>query len=93
MRKASCSFCAPFECAIRIDELWDTLKDHYTGQNSMINKEITVKGFARQDRKYKPNKPWILESDIPSLWKFMLPNPEEDELRGDCPSEVGKMVI
>ena len=32
-----------FECAIRIDELWDTLKDHYTGQNSMINKEITVK--------------------------------------------------
>ena len=34
-----------FECAIRIDELWDTLKDHYTGQNSMINKEITVKGL------------------------------------------------
>ena len=32
-----------FECAIRIDELWDTLKDHYTGQNSMINKEITVR--------------------------------------------------
>ena len=32
-----------FDCAIRIDELWDTLKDHYTGQNSMINKEITVK--------------------------------------------------
>ena len=32
-----------FECAIRIDELWDTLKDHYTGQNSMITKEITVR--------------------------------------------------
>ena len=32
-----------FECAIRIDEFWETLKDHYSRQNSMITKEITVK--------------------------------------------------
>ena len=32
-----------FECAIRIDEFWETLKDHYTGLNSMITKEITVR--------------------------------------------------
>lgn len=32
-----------FECAIRIDEFWDTVKDHYTGLNSMITKEITVR--------------------------------------------------
>ena len=68
-------------------------KDHYTGQNSMINKEITVKELRDKIANTSPNKPWILESDIPSLRKFMLPNPEEDELRGDCPSEVGKMVV
>ena len=43
MRKSIMQLLCTFECAIRIDELWDTLKDHYTGQNSMINKEITVK--------------------------------------------------
>ena len=31
------------ECAVRIDEFWETLKDHYSGQNSMITREITVK--------------------------------------------------
>ena len=41
-----------FECAIRIDELWYTLKDHYTGQNSMINKEITVRDLRDKIAKY-----------------------------------------
>ena len=31
------------ECAVRIDEFWETLRDHYSGQNSMITREITVK--------------------------------------------------
>ena len=31
------------ECAVRIDEFWETLKDHYSGQNSMITREITVR--------------------------------------------------
>ena len=31
-----------FECAIRVDEFWSTLKSQYSGTNNMINKTITV---------------------------------------------------
>ena len=31
-----------FECAIRIEEFWDTLRSQYSGTNNMINKTITV---------------------------------------------------
>eukprot|EP00435_Cladocopium_sp_Y103_P012376 s5143_g3.t1 len=30
-----------YECAIRTDELWSTLKSQYSGANSMITKDIT----------------------------------------------------
>ena len=31
-----------FECAIRIEEFWDTLRSQYSGTNNIINKTITV---------------------------------------------------
>eukprot|EP00435_Cladocopium_sp_Y103_P069468 s49_g33.t1 len=35
-------FLCSYECAIRTDELWTTLKSQYSGTNSMITKDITV---------------------------------------------------
>ena len=31
------------ECAIRIDEFWETLKSQYSGTNNMINRTVTVR--------------------------------------------------
>lgn len=32
-----------FDCAVRVEEFWDTLRSQYSGTNNMINKTITVK--------------------------------------------------
>ena len=37
------NFLCTRECAIRIDEFWETLKSQYSGPNNMINRTVTVR--------------------------------------------------
>ena len=37
------SLLCTYECAIRVEEFWNTLKSQYTGTNNMISKSITVR--------------------------------------------------
>ena len=60
------------------------------GKISMINKEITVKDLRDKIANTSPAKPRIIEPHVSSVWKPLLPNPKEDELRGDRTSKMGE---
>ena len=79
-----------FECAIRIDELWDTLKDHYTGQNSMINKEITVKGLRDKIANTSPTHLGSLNSNTTLHMKVHVTKSGRGRTSRRLPVESGK---
>ena len=53
------------ECAVRIDEFWETLKDHYFGQNSMITREITVEELRNKIANTSPMSLGSLNQTFP----------------------------